>query len=235
MMSTIDIGLSPRVCVPKTNVNFRGLRPVTVTYSKDFNLIRVIRPRSLILRRSLVVLCRSGEANKSHEEDFVTKVLKENPSQVEPRYLVGGKLYTLKERENLSKNPTVGIFQSLVKRLHLAEKSKDESSEDRHESGVKDDAVYLKDILREYKGKLYVPERIFGTELSEEEEFDKNFEALPKMSFQEFEKAMEKDKVKLLTSKEVKGVSYSNRHMDFIVDLKEIPGDKSLHRTKWYV
>lgn len=96
-----------------------------------------------------------------------------------------------------------------------------------------DEAVYLKDILREYRGKLYVPEQIFGTKLSEEEEFDKNLEALPRMSFEEFQKAMKSDKVKLLTSQEDNGVSYVNGYRDLIVELKEIPGDKRLHRTKW--
>ncbi|KAI6702025.1 hypothetical protein NL676_011161 [Syzygium grande] len=44
---------------------------------------------------------------------------------------------------------------------------------------------------------------------------------------------MESDKVKLLTSKEVAGISTASGFRDFIVELKEIPGDRSLHRTRW--
>lgn len=154
----------------------------------------------------------------------MTRVLKENPSQVEPRYRVNGKLYNPKEREGLSKGGEArrGAFE-FIKR-----KTEKEKSEDVNES------VYLSDILREYKGKLYVPEQVFGQELSEEEEFEKSVKELPKMSLEDFRKAMENDKVKLLTSKEeASGVSYSGGYRDFIVDLKEIPGVKSLQRTKW--
>ncbi|XWS38213.1 hypothetical protein CRYUN_Cryun19dG0111300 [Craigia yunnanensis] len=53
------------------------------------------------------------------------------------------------------------------------------------------------------------------------------------MSLGDFRKAMKNDKVKLLTSKEVSVVSYVGGYGDFVVDLKDIPGDKSLQRTKW--
>lgn len=163
----------------------------------------------------------------------MTRVLKENPSQVEPRYLIGEKFYTLKEKESLSKSSNVGFIELLAKRLNFKKAElRKESSEARNDSGVKnEEAVFLNDILREYKGKLYVPEQIFGTELPEEVEFERSLEELPKMSIEDFQKAMKNDKVDLLTSKEVKGASYGISN--FIVDLKEIPGEKSLHRTKW--
>ena len=69
---------------------------------------------------------------------------------------------------------------------------------------------------------------LFGTELSEEEEFNRNVNELPKMSIEEFRKALSKDKIKLITSKGGGGL-----YRDFVVELKEIPGDKSLHTTKW--
>lgn len=241
-MASIDMLLSPRIFPPKSQTQVRVLRSRTVTHSKGRNFARRFRPQPLFIhRRSLSVFCqsksdassRSGNPGNSIEEDFVTRVLKENPSQVEPRYLIGDKFYTLKEKQDLSKKPEVGVFQFLVKKLNLGEKSKKESGEGQNERESKNEAVYLNDILRKYRGKLYVPEQIFGTELSEEEEFERNFDALPKMSLEDFQKAMEKDKVKLLTSKEVNGLSYGNVYRDFIVDLKEIPGEKSLQRTKW--
>lgn len=162
----------------------------------------------------------------------MTRVLKENPSQIEPRYLVGDKFYTSKEKESLGKNSNVGFIELWAKRLKFSKaEPKKERTEGQNYSEVRDESVYLKDILREYKGKLYVPEQIFGTELPEEEEFERSLEELPTMSFEDFQKALKSDKVKLLTLKEVTGTSYG--FTDFIVDLKEIPGQKSLHRTKW--
>ncbi|ESQ54944.1 hypothetical protein EUTSA_v10024337mg [Eutrema salsugineum] len=193
------------------------------------------RWRAPILRRSFTVLCelkpgssRSGEENNPAGEDFVTRVLKENPSQVEPRYRVGDKLYNLKEREDLTRaaNET-GPFEFIKRKLGSKTKMETEKSE------IGNESVYLSDILREYKGKLYVPEQVFGPELSEEEDFEKNVKELPKMSLEDFRKAMKNDKVKLLTSNEASGVPYTTGYRDFIVDLKEIPGVKSLQRTKW--
>ncbi|KDP25274.1 hypothetical protein JCGZ_20430 [Jatropha curcas] len=220
-MTIIGSLLSARVYLPKP-------------YQKSLKCTRKIRSKTLFLHQSFTVLCElnSGSAPRpsdTKKDDFVTRILKENPSQIEPTYLVGDKFYSLKERQNLSKSQNMDFFEFLAKRLNIKAKSKKE----RNESQKEDETVYLKDILREYKGKLYVPEQVFGADLSEEEEFDRNLEELPKMSFAEFRKSMKSDKVKLLTSKEVAGSTLGNGHRDFIVDLKEIPGEKSLHRTKW--
>ncbi|KFK28948.1 hypothetical protein AALP_AA7G069500 [Arabis alpina] len=184
------------------------------------------RWRAPILRRSFTILCelKSGSSSSSDSaDDFVTRVLKENPSQVEPRYKVGDKLYNLKEREGLSKSSNVtGPFEFIKRKL--GSKMETEKS-----SELENESVYLSDILREYKGKLYVPEQVFGAELSEEEEFEKNVKELPKMSLDDFRKAMKNDKVKLLTSKD----DFGSEYREFIVHLKEIPGVKSLQRTKW--
>ncbi|XP_020234785.1 probable inactive ATP-dependent zinc metalloprotease FTSHI 1, chloroplastic [Cajanus cajan] len=178
----------------------------------------------LLLRRPSTVLCKSTSASaEPGSDDFVGRVLKENPSQLQPKHLIGEKFYTLKEKESLGKLPNVGIFD-VLKRLNP---TKPQSKRESEVSGERD-SVYLKDLLKEYRGKLYVPEQIFGTELSEEEEFDRDSKELPKMSIQDFRKAMSKDKVKLIISKGGGG-----GFRDFIVELKEIPGDKSLHTTKW--
>ncbi|KAK7251442.1 hypothetical protein RIF29_34641 [Crotalaria pallida] len=177
-------------------------------------------------RLKFTLRCKSSS---SSEEDFVSRVLKENPSQVQPKFLVGEKFYTLKEKQDLSKKFNVGLLDVLKK---LKPKKTSEGSENVEQNkvlGEKSDSVYLKDLLKEYKGQLYVPEQVFGKKLSEEEEFDRNLEACPKMSIEEFRKTMSKDKIKLITSKEDK----FNGYRDFVVELKEIPGDKSLHTTKW--
>ncbi|KAK3228122.1 hypothetical protein Dsin_007984 [Dipteronia sinensis] len=228
-MATIDTLFSHRIHLPKPyNCTSKSIR----TNPKSLNLTRKSNSKPYFLHRSFTVLCElsePGETGKSNGEDFVTRVLKENPSQVEPKYLIGQKLCTLKEKQDIGRTNDPGVLQILAEKLKLRGESK-EVSGNRNESGN----VYLKDILREYKGKLYVPEQVFGDELSEEEEFDKSVKELPEMSVEDFRKYMKNNKVKLLTSKEaVTGVAVMNGYREFVVDLKEIPGDKSLQRTKW--
>ncbi|XVE58083.1 hypothetical protein DITRI_Ditri04bG0142000 [Diplodiscus trichospermus] len=236
-MTTIDTLISARVHFPKPYSTPTKLIPKGI---KPLNFTRKFQSRTSFLHRSFTVLCelqssRPGDTSKPKGDDFVTRVLKENPSQVEPRFLVGNKIYTLKEKEDLSKGNNRGLIENLKNKLNSKEKSKNERNESERKTEIssENDDVYLNDILREYKGKLYVPEQIFGAELSEEEEFERNLEELPKMSLDDFMKAMKSDKVKLLTSKEVSGVSYVGGYRDFVVDLKDIPGDKGLQRTKW--
>ncbi|XP_030951841.1 probable inactive ATP-dependent zinc metalloprotease FTSHI 1, chloroplastic isoform X3 [Quercus lobata] len=239
-MTSIGILSIPKLHHSKPNTHLK--RPHTIlSHSNGLSFTRRNRVHSPLFLSSFTVFCKSnsesssqpGETSETTKDDFVTRVLKENPSQVEPKYLRGNKLYTLKEKEDLGKSSNEGVIEFVAKRLNLRSKAKKEGIEGGNESGVVDEAVYLKDILREYRGKLYVPEQIFGTQLSEEEEFDKNLEELPRMSFEEFQKAMKNDKIKLLTLKEDNSVLYINGYREFIVELKEIPGDKRLHRTKW--
>ncbi|XP_030530282.1 probable inactive ATP-dependent zinc metalloprotease FTSHI 1, chloroplastic isoform X1 [Rhodamnia argentea] len=239
-MSSIDTLLSSRAFYAKPHVYSKGLCLAPIISRRGLersnSVLRGIRLRVGITRRFFKVSCESSsDSTPPKGDDFVARVLKANPSQVEPKHLIGDKFYTLKEKENLSKNADVGMFEILRRTLDTRGKLKRGSDEGRNEAktAAKEESVYLKDILREYKGKLYVPEQVFGEDLSEEEEFDRNLEALPKMSLEDFGKAMESDKVKLLTSKEVAGITTANGFRDFIVELKEIPGDRSLHRTRW--
>ncbi|KAL0329935.1 UNVERIFIED_CONTAM: putative inactive ATP-dependent zinc metalloprotease FTSHI 1, chloroplastic [Sesamum radiatum] len=191
-------------------------------------------PRVLLVKASSNA--KPSVSSGGGDEDFVSRVLRENPSQVEPKYLIGDKLYTLKEKEDLSKNGFSQRVSEILKRLNLkALVSKSDEVTGNASNFVKPEGeVYLKDLLREYRGKLYVPEQVFGANLSEEEEFDKNVKDLPRMCYEDFQTYVTCDKIKLLTFKEDSGVSYSNYgYRDFVVDLKEIPGDKRLHRTKW--
>ncbi|XP_073301814.1 probable inactive ATP-dependent zinc metalloprotease FTSHI 1, chloroplastic [Primulina huaijiensis] len=220
--------------------NFPGIFPFQRTQTKFMYSIRR-RERQHFCSNTRVFSRRAGSDSSpsvkydAEKDDFVTRVLKENPSQIEPKYLIGDRLYTLKEKESLSRK---GFNDRVVKILRILNLKSLVGQSDK-ESGMGSDLanpqgeVYLKDLLREYKGKLYVPEQVFGANLSEEEEFDKNVKELPKMSYEDFQKYSQSDKVKLVTYKEGR-VSYGNdEYRDFVVDLKEIPGEKRLHRTNW--
>ncbi|KAG0456005.1 hypothetical protein HPP92_023793 [Vanilla planifolia] len=52
------------------------------------------------------------------------------------------------------------------------------------------------------------------------------------MSFEDLQKHLRTDKIKLLTSKSILGTT-DFKYRDFIVDLKEIPGDKNIQKTRW--
>ncbi|GKD96301.1 hypothetical protein Tco_1380198 [Tanacetum coccineum] len=159
--------------------------------------------------------------NPSQKDDFVKRVLVQNPSQIEPRFKIGEKFYTLKEKESLGQN---GYFQGNVVKEFLKRLDFFKGGE----KGVKDYAkdVFLNDVLRKFRGKLYVPEQLFVDELSEEDEFVREFGELPRMGVEDLEKYVKSGMVKFVTFKD---------DVDFIVELKEIPGDKNLQRTKWSV
>ncbi|XP_057966815.1 probable inactive ATP-dependent zinc metalloprotease FTSHI 1, chloroplastic isoform X2 [Malania oleifera] len=208
-----------------------------ISRPKPFNFSRNIasfpfrkQSRKFSFARPFAVLRKSNSDKDTVKEDFVTRVLRENPSQVEPKFLVGDKIYTSKEKENLNKGGLGFDINALkiMKLFNLKSITKKQENE-----VTPSGPVYLKDLLREHKGKLYVPEQVFSVNLSEEEEFDRDLEELPKMSLEDFEKHMQSDKIKSLTSKMSTGLSYGFGYRDFIVELKEIPGDKHLHRTKW--
>ncbi|CAN1138743.1 Probable inactive ATP-dependent zinc metalloprotease FTSHI 1, chloroplastic [Linum perenne] len=230
MTSCIDSLFSSRVHLPKP-------------YHSSFKCNRNFHQRPFpLLHRSFTVLCKANSSSTSgsqprgttNKDDFMKKVLKENPSQIEQKYLIDGNLYTSRERENLIKRKdekNSGVVELLGKVFSSKPQEPTTEGTNEDQNGEKD--VYLNDILREYKGKLYVPEQVFGAELSEAEEFSRNVEELPKMSLDEFRKAMHTGKVKLLTSREGSVFSDFNVYKDFVVDLKEIPGVKRLHRTKW--
>ncbi|CAL9187199.1 probable inactive ATP-dependent zinc metalloprotease FTSHI 1, chloroplastic isoform X2 [Musa acuminata AAA Group] len=187
--------------------------------------------------RSLVVFQKlDADRNVSaRDDDFITRVLKENPSQVEPKFLVGDRFVTLREKQRSGKDLNFGVIQ-LLKRLFGRSGTRKEGVEGGgRKEGEAAEPVYLKDLLREFKGKLYVPEEVFRENLSEEEEFEKNVQELPLMSFEDFQKHLKADKIKLLTSKSTFDYSSEIYYRDFLVDLKEIPGDRTIQKTKWVI
>ncbi|ONK69172.1 uncharacterized protein A4U43_C05F20090 [Asparagus officinalis] len=159
------------------------------------------------------------------------KVLKENPSQVEPKYLVGDRFVTLREKQSSHKDEIFKLSK-VVKRLFGESEGKSVGDD---KGGGSSNPVYLKDLLREFKGNLYVPEEVFRANLSEEEEFERDLKELPVMSFEDFQKHLKADKIKLLTSRSMAGVSPQIGFRDFVVELKDIIGDKTLQKTKWSI
>lgn len=204
--------------------------------------IRKLRPNSLLLRlKPLSAAPRRGPyvtaatSIGSGEDDFISKVLKENPTQVEPRFLVGERFLTLRDKQGSGKPPSLRILQLIKRFLGDAYGS---SSKNGHEgtgeyASQSQIPVYLKDILREFKGQLYVPEEIFRENLSEEEEFERDMRELPLMSFEDFQKHLTAGKIKQLTSKSIGYAPADVGYRDFIVDLNETPGDKNLQKTRW--
>ncbi|XP_029120493.1 probable inactive ATP-dependent zinc metalloprotease FTSHI 1, chloroplastic isoform X2 [Elaeis guineensis] len=167
--------------------------------------------------------------------DFITRVLKENPSQVEPKFLVGDRFLTLREKQRSGEAPEFRVFQLLKRLLGESGVKKEGDEGGGGRGGEASSPVYLKDILREFRGKLYVPEEVFKGNLSEEEEFERNLKELPAMTFEDFQKHLMAGKIKLLTSRSDVGSPPDIGYRDFVVDLKEMPGDKSIQKTKWAI
>ncbi|MCO5611198.1 hypothetical protein L7F22_065448 [Adiantum nelumboides] len=176
--------------------------------------------------------------------DFATEVLKSTPSQVEPRYLIDGKLYTSREKEMLRESP-VRSFVSALKLENVVTfaksnkeapqqeftKPSQEVAEEDHSSQSKK-LVYLSDLLREYKGELYVPEEAFVRSSSDLDTFQREIEVLPIMKGDDFLMAVKANQVNLVTSKAALGPG-KFVYRDFIVSLNHIPGEEELHQTKW--
>ncbi|OMP02922.1 Peptidase M41 [Corchorus olitorius] len=156
-MTTIDTLISARVHLPKPYASHAKSISKRINTS---NLTRKFQSRTSFLHRSFTVLCelqssQSGDTSKPKGDDFVTRVLKENPSQVEPRYLVGDKIYTLKEKEDLSKGANLGYRDFVV---DLKEIPGDKSLQ-RTKWAMRLDEFDAQSLLREYTGQRYEIER----------------------------------------------------------------------------
>ncbi|XP_057854077.2 probable inactive ATP-dependent zinc metalloprotease FTSHI 1, chloroplastic isoform X1 [Cryptomeria japonica] len=182
---------------------------------------------------------RSG--NKS--EDYISRLLRERPSLAEPKFLKGDKIYTQSEIEE-KKNWFGKRFSTALNEIFskLASKEiKDTQIKEEEQRGIGEDtdkeaplrAVYLKDLLRQYKGRLYVPEEAFDFQTSEIDEFNSNLKTLPEMRFDEFCKLMKANQIGMLTSRASPNIDGSYGYHDFIVDLKEIPAALRLQKTTW--
>lgn len=211
---------------------------------------------------------KSSQYSKEKSEDYISRLLREKPSEIEQKFLIGDKFYTSRERENLKASVQKRIknaFSKLASKLvpidiqfqgrirnglsELTSKllSKDiqetrESEEKQHgassgdiDNEIPSNPVYLKDLLRQYKGELYVPEEAFKFHTSEMVEFNSILGTLPKMHLEDFLKAMRANQIEMLTSRAVQNPEGVYVYRDFIIDLKEPPAEKSSQRKKWTI
>ncbi|CAI5486273.1 unnamed protein product, partial [Closterium sp. Naga37s-1] len=93
--------------------------------------------------------------------------------------------------------------------------------------------VYLKDLLREFKGELVVPEEAFAPRVVETTAFERALADAPPMSAAEFLGFAEKKQVKLVTSRGLKRRDGRFEYWDVLVQLKEVPGDSALQTNTW--
>ncbi|KAI5063106.1 hypothetical protein GOP47_0021653 [Adiantum capillus-veneris] len=200
----------------------------------------MVKKGGLSDEESLRLLMNEGEGGP----DFATQVLKSIPSQVESRYLIDGQLYTLREREMLRVSPWKRLVSALkLENFGRVMKSKTEAPQQElikpAQEGTDEDlvsqakkSVYLSDLLREYKGELYVPEEAFVRSTSDLDDFQREIEVLPIMKGEDFVRAVKANQVNLVTSKAALGPG-KFVYRDFIVNLNPIPGEGELHHTKW--
>ncbi|XP_024360822.1 probable inactive ATP-dependent zinc metalloprotease FTSHI 1, chloroplastic [Physcomitrium patens] len=210
---------------------------------------RVVRPRS---RRRARLGCIVASARGGGEgEDYISKLLTETPSQVESKYLVGDTLYTLKELREAEtpiwRAVTDALWGTVVqplleRRQYVKEDAVELAEIPPPTEGVPATAktkelassrVYLNDLLRGFKGNLYVPEEVFESQTDEFKEYSRQLESLPEMSFEEFLRAARAGEINFLVSRGVKTPEGKHAYYDFLVELKPVPGELTLQARKW--
>ncbi|KAH9304112.1 hypothetical protein KI387_008516, partial [Taxus chinensis] len=192
---------------------------------------------------SLSSIGNSDKRSNDKSEDYISRLLRETPSLAEPKFLIGGKLYTQTEREenNLFSGKRFSkAINELFSKLSPNDAKEMQQTEDKQGGSTADNSkeapsrpVYLQDLLRQYKGQLYVPEEAFDIQTSEIDEFNKSLKTLPEMRFEDFIKWMRANQIEMLTSRAYKSYWGDYKYVDFIVDLKDIPGVVSAETKKW--
>ncbi|KAL9230945.1 hypothetical protein vseg_006228 [Gypsophila vaccaria] len=173
--------------------------------------------------RTRWVSCSCKSSGSEAEDDFITRTLKQNPSQVEPRFKFRDTVYSLTQRQNVHSSPSP--FHHLLNTLHPPTAADDDVL-DPTPTPTPNSPVYLNDILREFRGKLYVPHHMFAPTLSQEDSFVRHFNALPQLSYHDFLNFLRTHKVHSLTLMES-----PNAASRFIVHLKPTPNH--LHLSIW--
>jgi hypothetical protein len=154
--------------------------------------------------------------------------------------LIGDELLTLREKQRLETplwKRAVETVQNQFAKVGSETPSQPEDEipvpSKKSDANEHDKQVFLSDLLREYRGNLYVPEEAFSGHVSELEEFNRLLDVLPEMTFESFLKAMNAQQVEMLTSRGHASPRGEFVYYDFIVDLKSIPGEQHLQRRHW--
>lgn len=186
-------------------------------------------------------------ASSGSEDDYITKLLTESPTQVESKYLVNDRLYTLKELRKIEapiwKGASDALWSNVVQPLLERQRAKEkeaavlpppkEAIADLARTELEAELesskpVYLKDLLRAFQGNLYVPEEAFESQAEELQEYNRQLESLPEMSFEEFLRAARAGEVDVLVSRGIFTLEGKHEYYDFLVQLKSVPGEAVL-------
>lgn len=199
-----------------------------------------LRIRTRTTRIRILYIRAAANKDSSLGEDYVSRLLRERPSQVEPKYLIGDELYTLREKQRLETPLWKRAVETVQNRFAKVGSETPSQPEDeipvpskKSDANERQKQVFLSDLLREYRGNLYVPEEAFSGHVSELEEFNRLLDVLPEMTFESFLKAMNAQQVEMLTSRGHASPRGEFVYYDFIVDLKSIPGEQHLQRRHW--
>lgn len=194
----------------------------------------------------------------STDNSFESQILEQYPSQLEPKVFFKGKFYTLKEMQEMRTPASVkflGQLKSLIlrkkafrgltpeglKSLVARSSEKNETAtfqETREEKAeitetTTSDKIKLNSILRPYRNKLYVPEEAFGGALSDVDAFNEAIKDCPSMTVDQFLDFATRNQIKMLVSKPQLTLSGKLQFQEFLVQLKEVPGEKKFHRETW--
>eukprot|EP00252_Welwitschia_mirabilis_P004662 TRINITY_DN1495_c0_g1_i1.p1 TRINITY_DN1495_c0_g1~~TRINITY_DN1495_c0_g1_i1.p1 ORF type:complete len:973 (+),score=228.50 TRINITY_DN1495_c0_g1_i1:371-3289(+) len=174
-----------------------------------------------------------------NSEDFISRVLRTNPAELEIFDVKDGNLYTRpvkrSDRSSVSRptgegDKTKGVLDQVINKFrHIVKKvPRQETDAVIKTESKREDAkpVYLEDLLRQHRGQLYVPEEAFKFRVPDTDEFNTNFESLTQMSKEEFLKAAKKNQIKMLTSRTVLSLDRVPKYHNFIVEFKDPTKEK---------
>jgi hypothetical protein len=222
----------PMICLARTRISSQGVRGGILGLRKLQLRTRVARLR----RRGRLGCGVVAASGGGEDEDYITKLLSETPSQVESKYLVGDRFYTLKElrkaEEPVWKGATDAVWANVVQPLLERRRAAEEDVVPPPEGEKPRDSVYLNDLLRGFQGNLYVPEEVFESRTDELEDYAQQLESLPEMSFEEFLRAARAREIEMLVSRGVTTPEGKHEYYDFLVELKRVPGEPDLQVRK---
>lgn len=212
------------------------------------------RARGSSVTKAVMEGKRMEAIEEDSSNDFISKVLSSSACEVEPRVLVDGHVLPISEMQKKKASLADKMAKSMSQVLTRGSKKEvlggADSSSSSSGSGTvygegeeKTEAVeerenpksvYLEDLLREYKGDLYVPEEVFSKVDKEEVgDFEQHFYESPQISVEDFRKFSDLNQVEALVSRGMTTLDGKVTYANFVVELKDTPGQKELHQKRW--